>query len=104
MKKDIALLLVEASKQSSCYEEDTLTFRKGYSGRGMYGNSVAAVVGPEHSYQAAIRECVGEMIQDFDDDHGAKDLYDLSEEVTTFLETTMGAVTDNMGRDHLIWY
>lgn len=106
MKKEIAKLLVEKSEehwnwgQRSYFDEgDELRLHKSYSGRGMYGSSTCGVSGDEGMFNACVRECIMDMIENGDKDY----LSDIAKEVGEFMDATLGATTDSLGMG-VIWY
>ena len=69
---------------------DEVTFRNGYSGRGMYGKKCVGIVGTMINCMAVIAEVI----------KTCKDDEDFDEAVDTLLQFT----TDNMGWDVIVYW
>ena len=99
MREDIAKLLHEKSEDQSNWDNNPLSLRDRYSGRGMYGRHTWAVSGEEYVYTQCVIDCVVDILEDNDDlDRDA-----VSKKVQEFLKATLGAATDSMGMG-VVWY
>lgn len=87
----VAQLLKEAVQQFG--DEEAVSFRSDYSGRGMYGRNCAALVGSE----PACMEIIGHVIKRI---HVEDDNIDFDDIVDTLLDPCR----DNMGRASIVLY
>lgn len=104
MKKEIAKALYEKSQEQCNWDDEDLSLRDGYSGRGMYGRGTWAVSGDEGVFTTCVIGCVRDIIIDAEtEDDSPPDMHVLANEVEAFLQAALGATTDSMGMG-VVWY